>query len=150
METLISQRIATGKHCVSYRQGNSFQIRCCKLKMKFAILIIAMSKCHHPSRLYNSLQLISDLIISTSYQESLDSYKRPHCGITEENGKYTLGKGYWSGFMRQDRKRLDHAKPQKFVLDGANWFKCGLFYDMYDSIEKALIKAKVMTILEGP
>ena len=77
----------------------------------------------------------------------LDSFKGQCCGLTEENGKARLGKLYWSGFIKQNGHRLNHVGPQKFGLDRTNWCKHGAFVDMYDSIEKAFIKAKSMTML---
>ena len=46
--------------------------------------------------------------------------------------------------------RLNHVKPHKFVLDRTNWCIYGAFFYMYDSIENALIRSKVMTMLEEP
>ena len=78
----------------------------------------------------------------------LNSFKHKSCGVTEKNGKATIGKGYWSGFMKLNGYRLNILKPHQFELDRNNWCKYTAFYDMYDSIEMALIKAKFMTILE--
>ena len=52
--------------------------------------------------------------------------------------------------MKNNSHRLNLVRPQKFVLDRTNWYKYGAFVDMYDSIEIALIEAKVMTMLEEP
>ena len=62
MKTLISQIIATGKHHVPYGQGNSFPDALMKIEDEVFNLIFAMSKCHHPIRISNALQLINDLI----------------------------------------------------------------------------------------
>ena len=80
----------------------------------------------------------------------LNSFKHNFFGVTEENGKVTIGKGYWSGFMENNGRRLNLVRPQKSGLDRNNWCKYSAFYDMYDSIEILLIQAKVMTILEEP
>ena len=42
---------------------------------------------------------------------------------------------------------MNHIRPQKFVLDSTKWYKYGAFVDMYNSIEKAFIEAKVTTML---
>ena len=52
--------------------------------------------------------------------------------------------------MKRNGDRFNLVRPQKFGLDRTNWCKYGSFYDMYDSIEMALIKEKVMTILKEP
>ena len=66
----------------------------------------------------------------------LNSFKHKLCGVTEENGKATIGKVYWSGFIKQNCNRLNHIKPHKFVLGKTDWCKYGLFFDVHDSIEK--------------
>ena len=102
-------------------------------------LIFAMSKCHHPIRISNALQLINDLISNTEYQVKLDLLKGKFCVLTEEDGNAVVGKGYWSGFMKQNGHRLNHVKPHKFGLYRTNWCKYGAFVEMYDSTEKALV-----------
>ena len=109
-----------------------------------------MSKCHHTIRVSNTLQLINDLIKSTEYQVRLNEFKRQCCVVIEENWKATTRKRYWSGVMKRNNHKLNHTRPQKFGFDRTNWCKYGAFYDMYDSIEKALVEAKVMKMLEEP
>ena len=91
-----------------------------------------MSKCHHPIRFSNALQFISDLITNTEYQVRLNSFKHKRCSVTEENEKATIGKLYWSGFMRQNGQRLNLVRTQQFRLDTNKWCKYAAFYDMYD------------------
>ena len=52
--------------------------------------------------------------------------------------------------MKQNGPRLNHVGPHQFGLDRTNWYKCGAFFDLYDSIGKELIKEKFMTMLEEP
>ena len=52
--------------------------------------------------------------------------------------------------MKRNGKSLNLVRPKQFGLDRNNWCKYAAFYDMYDSIEMALIEAKVMTMLEEP
>ena len=80
----------------------------------------------------------------------LNSFKHECCGVAEEKGKAPIGKGYWSGFMKRKRNRLNSLRPQKFGLDRNTWCKYAAFYDMYDSIEMVLIEAKFMRMLEEP
>ena len=80
----------------------------------------------------------------------LDSFKHKRCDVTRENEIVTIGKEYCSGSMKRNGNSLNLLRPQKFGLDRTNWCKYGAFYDIYDSIEKALIEAKVMTMLEEP
>ena len=80
----------------------------------------------------------------------LNSFKHKLCGVTEENGKATIGKGYWSDFMKRNGNRLNILRPHQFGLDRTNWCKYISFYDMYDSVKMALIKESVMTMLEDP
>ena len=54
-KTLTSQRIATAKHHVTYGQGNSFPSPLLKIEDEVCNLIIAMSNCHHPIRVFNAL-----------------------------------------------------------------------------------------------
>ena len=58
-KTLISQRIATAKHHVPYGQGNGFPYPLLKIEDEVCNLIIAISKCNHPIRVSNALQLIN-------------------------------------------------------------------------------------------
>ena len=60
-----------------------------------------------------------------------------------------IGKGYWSGFMKRNRHRLNLVRPYKSGLDRTNWYKYGAFCDIYDSIEMSLIEAKVMKNRNG-
>ena len=78
----------------------------------------------------------------------LNSFKNKRCGVTEENGKAVIGKGYWSVFMKRNGHRLNSVTPHQFILDRTKWCKYAAFYDIYDSIEMTLIEAKFMTILE--
>ena len=73
-KTLISKIIATAKHHVSYGKGNSFPSLLLKIEDEFYNLIIAMSKCHHPTRVSNTLKLINDLITNTEYKVRLNSF----------------------------------------------------------------------------
>ena len=57
MKTLISQLIATGKHHVPYGRGNGFPSPLLKIENEVCNLIIAMSKCYHPIRVSNSLNI---------------------------------------------------------------------------------------------
>ena len=41
--------------------------------------------------------------------------------------------------MKLNVHRLNQVRLQKFVIDRTNWCKYGAFFDMYDSIEKALV-----------
>ena len=50
--------------------------------------------------------------------------------------------------MKHNGHRLNLVSPQKFGLDSTKWCIYAPFYDMYDSIEMALIEAKEMTMLE--
>ena len=50
----------------------------------------------------------------------LNSFKHKRCGIPELNGKATIGKGYWSGFMKRNGHRLNLVRSQKFGLDRPN------------------------------
>ena len=59
---LISQRIATSMHHVPCVQGNGFPDPLLKIEDEVCNLIIEMSKCHRPIRVYNALQFINDLI----------------------------------------------------------------------------------------
>ena len=127
-------------HHVPYGQGNSFHPHCWKVKIIFFNIIIAMSKCNHPIIFSNTIQLINDLISNTEYQVKLNSFKIQRCGLTKEYGKDTVGKKYWSGFMKRNGHRFNHARPHKFGLDITNWCKYGAFVNMYDSIEIFLIE----------
>ena len=109
-----------------------------------------MSKCHHPIIFSNTIQLIIGLTSNPKYQVKLNSFKFQRCGLTEEYGKDTVGKGYWSVFMKRNGHRLNHVRDHKIGLDSTNWCKYGAFVNMYDSIEKLLMKEKFMTILEEP
>ena len=109
-----------------------------------------MSKCRRPIIVSNALQLINDLIKNTEYQVRFNSFKHKYFGVTEKNGKAAIQKGYWSVFIKSNGHRLNLVRPQKFGLDRTNWCKYAEFYDMYDSIEMALSKAKFMTMLEEP
>ena len=62
MKTLISQIIVTGNHHVPYGRDNCFPDPLLKIEDEFYNLIIEMSKCHHPIRFPNELQLINGLI----------------------------------------------------------------------------------------
>ena len=93
-KTLISQRIETTKHNVIQGQGNGFPSPLLKIEDSIFNLIIAISKCHHPIRVSNALKLINDLIINTEYHVRLNSFRNKKCGVTEDNGKSTIGKGY--------------------------------------------------------
>ena len=70
----------------------------------------------------------------------LNSFKHKRCGVTDENGKATIGKGCWSGFRIHSGPRLNLLSPHQFGLDRTNLCKYAEFYDLYDSIEMALIK----------
>ena len=131
-KTLISLRITTDEHHVPYGQGNGFPSLFLKIEDEFLNLIISMSKCHHPIRVSNTLQLINDLITNTEYQMRLNSFKNKCCGVTEENGKAMVRKGYWSCFMKHNRNMLNITRPQKFEFDRTNWCKYTEFYDIYD------------------
>ena len=133
-KTLISKIIVTDKHHIPYGQGNGFPSPLLKIEDEVCNLIITMSKCHHPIRVFNSLQFINDLITNTEYQERLNSFKHKHCGVTEENGKAVIGKGYWSGFMKRSGRSLNIVSPQKFGLDKTKWCKYTAFYDICYSI----------------
>ena len=50
--------------------------------------------------------------------------------------------------MKRNGHMLNLARPQKFGPDRNYWCEYAAFYDTYDSIEMALIEAKVMTMLE--
>ena len=63
-KTLLSQRLSTGNHRVPYGQGKGFPAPLLKTK-DFFNLIIAVSKCYHPIRVSNALQLINILISNT-------------------------------------------------------------------------------------
>ena len=78
----------------------------------------------------------------------LNSFKHKYCGVTEENGKATIGKGYWSGFMKRNGHRFNIVRHQQFGIDRTNWCKYAAFYDMCDSIEMALKEANVMKMFE--
>ena len=80
----------------------------------------------------------------------LNYFKVQRCGITEEYGKDTVGKGYWSVFMKRNGQRLNHTRDHKFGFDSTNWCKYGAFVSMYYSIEIVLMEAKVMMMLEKP
>ena len=43
--------------------------------------------------------------------------KHKRCSVTEDNGKATIGKGYWSDFMRRNEHRLNVVGPHQFVID---------------------------------
>ena len=58
-KTLISQIIATGKHHLHYGQGGGFTYPLLKIEDEVFNLIITISKCHHPIRVYNALQFIN-------------------------------------------------------------------------------------------
>ena len=47
------------------------------------------------------------------------------------------------GFMKCYGHIFNHARPQKFGLDRTNWWKYGVFFDMCDSIGKALVWEKI-------
>ena len=79
-----------------------------------------------------------------------NSYKPQCCGVTGEGGKDKLGKVYWSGFMKCNGHRLNCLKPHQFLIYRTDWCKYGYFFGMFDSIEKLLIEANVMTVLEEP
>ena len=44
----------------------------------------------------------------------------------------------------------NRVRPQKVGLDRTNWCKYGYSFGIYDSIEKALIEAKVVTAFGEP
>ena len=50
--------------------------------------------------------------------------------------------------MKRSGNMLNNVRPHKFGLDRTKCCKYGAFFDMYDSIENALIEAKVMTMLK--
>ena len=131
MKTLISQGIAIAKHHVPYGKGNGFPYVLLKIEDEVCNLIIKISKCHHPVRVSNAFQLINDLVTNTEYQVRSDSSKHKCCGVTEENGKAAIGKGYCSGFMKHNGNRLNIVRPHQFGLDRTNWCKYAGFYDMY-------------------
>ena len=139
-----------GKNHVPYGQGNGFPYIFLKIDDEVCNIIIAMSKCHHLIRVSNTLQFFNDLISNKENKVKLNSFKFQCCVVTEEDGKSMVGKRYWSHFMKRNGHRLNHVKPKKFGIDRTNWCKYGAFVDMYDSIEKALIEEKFMTVLEEP
>ena len=53
----------------------------------------------------------------------LNSLKHKCCGVTEENGKATIEKGYWSVFMKPNGHRLNLLRQKQFGLDTTNWCK---------------------------
>ena len=61
-KTLITQRIAAGKHYAPYGQVKSFSDLLLKIEYEFFNIIVAMSKFRHPIRVSNKIQLINDLI----------------------------------------------------------------------------------------
>ena len=52
--------------------------------------------------------------------------------------------------MKRNGHRLNHIRTKQFGLDRNNCCKYGSFFDIYDSIEKALIGEKVLMLLEEP
>ena len=103
-----------------------------KIEDEVCNIITAMSKFHHPIRVSNALQLINDLISNTEYQVKLNSFKCRRCGVTIEDGRAMVGKGYWSGFMRRNGHRLNQVRPHEFGPDRNNWCKYGAIFYMYD------------------
>ena len=87
-----------------------------------------MSNLHHQIRVSNALKLINDLITNTSYQVILNSFKHKRCVVTEGKDNMTIGKVYWSGFIKRNGHRLNLVRPQKFGLDRTNWCKYAAFY----------------------
>ena len=75
MKTLISQIVDTTNHHVLYGQCDSFLSPLPKKKYEVCNLIIEMSKCHHPIRVYNGLQLINDMVKNIEYHVRLSSSK---------------------------------------------------------------------------
>ena len=65
-----------------------------RIEDKVFNLIIAMSKYHNPIRVSDTLQQVNKLISNTEYQEKLNSFKVQRCGLTEEDGRATLGMSY--------------------------------------------------------
>ena len=86
-KTLISQIISTAKHHVTYVKGIGFPSLMLKIEYEVCNLITAMSNCHHPIRVSNSLQLINDLVTNIEYQGRLNSFRHKICGVTEKIGK---------------------------------------------------------------
>ena len=121
-----------------------------KIEHKFWNIIISMSKCHHIIRVLNRLQMINYIISNMQYQVRLNSSKGQRCGLTKEDGEATVVKLYWSDFMTHNGRMLNHVRTHTFGLDRTNEWKYGVFFDMCDSIDKALIGAKATTISERP
>ena len=76
----------------------------------------------------------------------LNSFKGQRYGLTKEYGKDIVLKGYLLGFMKCNGHMFNHVRPHKFGLDRTDWWKYGVFFDMCDSIGKALIGENFMTI----
>ena len=84
--------MANSKHHVPYVQVNSCSDPLMKIEDNFCNLIISMSKFHYPITVSDALQLINYQIKNTEDCVKLNSLKCQCCGVTEENGKFMIGK----------------------------------------------------------
>ena len=69
-----------------------------------------MSKCHHPIRVYNLLQLINELISNTDYHMKLNSFKRQRCGVTKRRWENYGRKRILCKFYEMEWAKVESCK----------------------------------------
>jgi hypothetical protein len=98
-------------------------------------LIGQLEKMRVPISCRQGLALANSIISGTSHESRAIAWKEKHCNSFQNGSKEPLlGKGYWSGFMKQNSHLVEAKTGAKFESKRADWCTYQNFEMMYREV----------------
>ncbi len=99
------------------------------------------------------LALANSMISGTAHEEIVLEWKLAHCVSFRNNVEekpMVLGKGYWMGFMKQNKHLVKARKGVKFDSKRADWCTHQNFQLMYEEVYEAMVLGGIASKLDTP
>ena len=116
-------------------------------------MITQLKKKRVPISSRQGLALANSMISGTAYEEKVLEWKETHCVSFRNNveGKpMVLGKGYWAGFMKQNKHLVKARKGVKFDSKRADLCTHQNFQRMYEEVYGAMVLGGIASKLDTP
>ncbi len=93
------------------------------------------------------------MISGTTHEKKVLEWKETHCVSFCNDAKekpMVLGKGYWVGFMKQNKHLVKARKGVKFVSKRANWCTHQNFQLIHEEVYEAMVLGGIASKLDTP
>ncbi len=115
-------------------------------------LIGQLEKMRVPISCRQGLALANSIITGTSHESRVIAWKQKHCFAFQmcatDSNQPTLGKGYWSRFLKQNMQFIKSKKGVKFDSKRADWCTYQNFEIMYKEVYEEMVQCGVASKLD--